>query len=401
MKDRNNSIDIRMRIFFLSILLSVIIINPAYSQQIARVENIRIDSKDLEQEREILVYTPKLYDESPFVSYDVVYVLDAQNREFFDYAHSTISFISNNTRDFIVIGITSPYNRELNYGRNNDFLPVLRSVKPEDFFGGYSGNADKFLKYIKDEVVPYVDTHYRTRSNKIVVGHSLSASFIIYSFLNEPGLFDNYIAISPNLAYDGERLVNDLAGFDYGRCTALTYLFLSNADEGVDYWQDWKPARERVYRLFRDSVRSENLKVAIKEFPDESHWSTFAPALDEAFTIYLSSIIDQQHSILSSQEYRVTISVTVPEKDDDVYITGNQSALANWDPSSLKMDRTSDLERKISLVVHSPAEFKFTRGSWETEAVLRNNPQMQNIMIKPEEKKRYHLEIVNWIDHWR
>ena len=67
-----------------------------------------------------------------------------------------------------------------------------------------------------------------------------------------------------------------------------------------------------------------------------------------------------------------TIRVSVPNNTDEVYIVGNQDALGNWTPDKVRMNRNSDYEREISLKLNFPAEFKFTRGSWHSEAVINS-----------------------------
>ncbi|MDH5399834.1 MAG: hypothetical protein OEX02_16905 [Cyclobacteriaceae bacterium] len=117
-----------------------------YAQEVAKIEQISIASNELGQQREILVYTPQNYIENTLVDYDVFYVFDAQNREFFDFTHSIVSFISNSERKFIIVGITSPYIEKYDYARNNDLLPELETKDAKKHFGKYSGNADDFLK---------------------------------------------------------------------------------------------------------------------------------------------------------------------------------------------------------------------------------------------------------------
>ena len=85
----------------------------ALGQDIAEVKTIKISSSELNQERDILIYTPSGYNESEHTKFDVIYVFDSQNRGFFDYAHSTISFFEDFLwKDFIVVGINSPYIEE-------------------------------------------------------------------------------------------------------------------------------------------------------------------------------------------------------------------------------------------------------------------------------------------------
>ena len=141
--------------------------------------------------------------------------------------------MTNKNKSFIVVGITSPYNEKLDYGRNNDLLPVLETKNSIDRIGKNYGNADNFFDFVSTEIIPYVDSHYRTLNNKIVVGHSFSATFVLNSFLNNPNLFNSYIAISPNMSLDNDKLANKLVNFDYSKIHKPTYLYLSNANEGV------------------------------------------------------------------------------------------------------------------------------------------------------------------------
>ena len=277
----------RKLLFVLIVAMSV---QSLLGQQIAQVKTVDIHSKVLDQKREILIYTPPGYNENPYTYYNVIYVFDSQNRELFDYTQSIISFISEPVKRYIVVGITSPYYPKQHYARNNDMLPAPRHIDPKYFYNGFSGNADNFLKYVKNEVVSYVDSHYRTLPNRIAVGHSLSASFIIYSLLQDPGLFDAYFAISPNFAFDKDRLIEDLYHFDLNRIHHKKFLFLSNANEGVSYWKNWLPARKKAYAFFRGSVKRNKMKVVIKKFPDKNHWTTFPPAINAAFESYFKYI---------------------------------------------------------------------------------------------------------------
>jgi predicted alpha/beta superfamily hydrolase len=161
-----------MRLKFGIILLLAGFLNETFAQPIARVENLKIQSKSLNQEREILIYTPNDYDWRVNEYFNVIYVFDAQNREFFDYTSSIVSFLSDASKSFIVVGITSPYNEKLDYSRRNDFLPNIESEEYKKQAGNYYGNADNFLNYVETEVVTYINSNYRTIKQNIAVGHS-------------------------------------------------------------------------------------------------------------------------------------------------------------------------------------------------------------------------------------
>lgn len=380
-----------MKLKIITSFFFIFICKITIAQSIARVQNIKIQSQIMNQEREILVYTPIDYDWRTNEYFNVIYVFDSQNREFFDYTTSITSFLTDNSKSFIVVGVTSPYNEELDYARNNDLLPILTSDESKDRFGKYSGNSDNFLEFVSNEVINYVNKNYRTLNNNIAIGHSLSASFILRSIIKKPNLFSNYIAISPNLAYENEMLTKEITAFDYSKFGKSTFIYLSNANEGIDYWQEWKPAREKVYSFFKDSLKNKNLTVEIDSFTNNNHWNTFPPSLNSALKFYFNTIQKKQESELSKEKYEVTIRLKVNDKNDIVYITGNQPNLGDWNPNKVEMKKISELEREIVLKIQSPAQFKFTKGSWETEFQVVGT--YNELTIKPEIKKEYFFEI--------
>lgn len=381
------------------ILLVLLMFNHViFGQEIARIKEYKIQSKELNQKRDFFVYAPAGYNENLYTYYDVIYVFDAQNRELFDLTHSIISFIANDYQNYIVVGITSPYNEKLNYGRRNDFLPKLTNDKYSPS-GKFAGNATNFLKYIQNEIIPFVDNHYRTLNNRTMIGHSLGASFVLYAFLNTPDLFNNYIAISPNLAYGNERLVNDLSHFEFARLTTKKYLYISHAnEETIEDFKDWKPAREKVYTFLRDTVKSDKLQVEIKEFPNNNHWQSFLPSLEISLNQFVNEVYKNSQVNLSKEEYEVTIQVRVPHKSDDIYIAGNQINLGNWNPQQIKMNKKSDFVRELKIRLQSPAEFKFSKGNWDTEAIMKNNDSGRNLIIKPISNGKYRFEIEKYLD---
>lgn len=101
---------------------------------------------------------------------------------------------------------------------------------------------------------------------------------------------------------------------------------------------------------------------------------------------------------MSIEEYEVTIKVKVPKKEDNIYIVGNQTNLGDWNPEKIKMNKISDYEREITLKLRSPEIFKFTRGSWGSEAEVIGT--YRDVTIKPESKKVFGFEVENYADRY-
>lgn len=79
---------------------------------------------------------------------------------------------------------------------------------------------------------------------------------------------------------------------------------------------------------------------------------------------------------------KTIIQLKVPNKDDVVYIAGNQTALGDWDYDKVKMYKVSDYYRMIALNLDYPAEFKFTRGNLDTEGIHKTLDDNPNIVLK-------------------
>jgi hypothetical protein len=82
----------------------------------------------------------------------------------------------------------------------------------------------------------------------------------------------------------------------------------------------------------------------------------------------------------------------VTDEDAVVYITGNQPNLGDWNPNKIEMKKTAELEREIVLELQSPAQFKFTNGSWDRELGIVGTDN--NVIIKPETNNIFEFEMV-------
>ena len=61
------------------------------------------------------------------------------------------------------------------------------------------------------------------------------------------------------------------------------------------------------------------------------------------------------------------------------------------------MNKKSDYERTITLKIHTPAKFKFTKGNWENQAEVLGVTKGDNISLeklKTNTKLKY--QIKNW-----
>lgn len=79
--------------------------------------------------------------------------------------------------------------------RKSPMFPLPGDVTP--------GAADGFVKFIDDELKPYINKNYRTMSdNETLIGYSLGGLFGLHVLFNHTDSFDKYIIGSPSIWWD-------------------------------------------------------------------------------------------------------------------------------------------------------------------------------------------------------
>ncbi|MDE7153331.1 MAG: hypothetical protein K2O00_02650 [Muribaculaceae bacterium] len=367
------------KLIFISLLIFQAVALTA--QETARVELKHFsskESKDFPFEREILIYTPMEYDRNTASDCDVVYVFDSQWRSHFDLVCGLLESEQDETENelpFIVVGVISPTKYELEYHRNNDFLPVPVHEKPTSPF---YGNAENFKKFLKETVMPYINENYRTSGHTLAIGHSLGASFILDALATDE-MFDDYIAMSPNFAFDEHYFAKSLMNYDYYNGKPH-YFFLSMANEceKTGWGEHWRESWNMVKNQINSTEYPDYISFTIKEFPEYSHMKGYLPGLMGSLKDW--ALYRHSERLTDTEYYPVHIELTGDGISGDVYITGNQDGLANWNAEGVKMTEVNENTRSIDLMLRLPAEFKFTCGSWETE-IVPNNAYPGNLRI--------------------
>ena len=165
----------------------------------------RLTSAVLGEVREYTVRLPEGYAREVRRRYPVVYVLDGPPLD----AHTAEAALAlargGQAPGLIVVGIPNMQRG----GRARDFLPpTLRFARRDGT--PFTGGADRFLRFLRDELVPRVERDYRTAAPRLLVGHSLGAIFVCYSLTAAPGFFDARFAHSPAIWRDEDTVVGSV-----------------------------------------------------------------------------------------------------------------------------------------------------------------------------------------------
>ena len=166
----------------------------------------QFQSAALGEVRAFTVRLPAGYARAPRQRYPVVYVLDGPPLDAHTAEGAAALAAAGQTPGLIVVGIPNMQRG----GRARDFLPPFLSFTRRDG-SPFTGGADRFLRFLRDELAPRIERDYRTARPRLLVGHSLGAIFVSYSVGASPAVFDARFAHSPAIWRDEDAVAADLS----------------------------------------------------------------------------------------------------------------------------------------------------------------------------------------------
>lgn len=232
-------------------------------------ETFTIDSRILGETRRINVYTPPAYTLPPDGRLPVLYMPDGGVQEDFVHVAGLVQVSAGNgtMRPFLLVGIE-------NTARRRDLTGPTDVAKDREIAPVVGGSA-AFRRFIRDELMPTIEARYKTTGETAIVGESLAGLFVIETLLEEPDLFDTYIAFDPSLWWNAGALV-ERAAERIGAAAGRRLYFASSGDGDVD----------DLIRRFADVLAARapsNLAWHFEPMPDETHATIYHPAALRAF----------------------------------------------------------------------------------------------------------------------
>lgn len=176
--------------------------------------------------REINVWTPPNYS-SGADRYDVLYLLDGGREQ--DFPHiaglAQLASLGQTFGPLIVVGVKSD-------ARQHEFTPPPTDAHFRSEFPAAGGDTG-FRAFLEREVIPFVESHYRTSARRALMGESLAGLFVVDTFLSQPTLFNDYVAVSPSLWWDNQAPSLSATRILGSRARPTARLYLTIANEGA------------------------------------------------------------------------------------------------------------------------------------------------------------------------
>lgn len=270
----------KIRSFLFYVLLSVTSI--AGAQDLNRsFTTTKLHSQVLNDDREIYISLPPNYENEQYrhERYPVLYFFDGETSVGFYKAVAQFlgKGIYANMPEVILVGIK-------NKDRTYDLTPTRSFIKsPDDstkrLFENSGGN-ERFVRFLKEELLNYVNEHYRTDGYTILSGHSFGGLAASNILLHHTNLFNAYILIDPSIWWDNGYIAREATRIiPSGKVQpAIVYMAEANNKEKTSGFDAGDSASQKLQGIFAAGQNSFFL-FRYKFYKQEDHGTIPLPAL--------------------------------------------------------------------------------------------------------------------------
>ena len=257
----------------------------------------KFHSAIMDQEFQIFVQLPLNYIADGSRQYPVWYNTDG-NRSFPMIANmsTVLGFPETGFPQVIVVGIAYDTKDMYDFAawRTRDLSPVvdewtensteelLRKFSGDTTIQVETGGASRFLSFICDELIPFIEAEYQVDSHdRALGGYSFGGLFTLVAMFERPEMFQRYFAGSPSITYAGNYMFDVEKAFSEGHSDLPARLFLSITEN------DWGPNIDGVRKMAEvlESRSYPNLDVWTHVFEDEDHTSGAPASVMRAFKV--------------------------------------------------------------------------------------------------------------------
>ena len=230
------------------------------------------------------------------LTYPVVYMLDAY--DLFGLQLQTYQQLAyfEDVPKLILVGIN--YNlgneeyyknlTEYEYLRSRDYTPT--ALEKEEIIKKYginyacyikeSGGSDKFLRFFNEEIIPFIESEYRTDPNdRCILGFSHGGLFTTYPLFYSPETFQKIFIGSPALWWDDDVVFTYCDPSKYKPLANPVKVYLSIGElEGKGIKASYDKLKE-----FIDEKENTRIELTTETLPNERHLIGIGMAFSRAF----------------------------------------------------------------------------------------------------------------------
>ncbi len=270
----------------LFLLLFFGFISVVFSQK-SKVMNF--PSSEMREDRLIKIHIPKSYEPDGDRVYPLTIILDSEYLFDVYVANATLFANKDKAPEQIIVGITqnqkSPKERYIDceYDPINS-MPTAKSTE--------------FYKFIRNELLNYMDDNYRISPFRTIVGNTLTSNYINYFMIENEPVFSAYVNINPSFAPDIISMLHDKVPMINSN---IFYYVISG---------DYNGNKHKQIKEVDNLLKSSQNKLFDYHF-DEFNSSTKVASMGQGIAGALAFIFDQ-YSAISKAEFKNKVAKLTP-----------------------------------------------------------------------------------------
>lgn len=208
----------------------------------------KYNSEVLNDKRNLTIYLPKSYDKDSISNFPLAIVLDGH--KLFDLYVGASNYYAelDQAPEQIIVGI------DMKDSRNKD-------AGYDIINGNLNNNSENFYRFIRDEMIPYIEASYKTSPFLTIVGESLTANYITHFLKEEYSIFNAYICLNPTLSNTIKNQIESYTLEKLGSEDNTFYFYLSSNP----FSNDKKKEKIKNFGEFIKSYEIDNFNVVFDE----------------------------------------------------------------------------------------------------------------------------------------
>lgn len=304
-------------------VIILLITSALYSQN---TQYKKFSSRELNDDRILKIYVPPGYADDESKLYPLTIVLDAEY--LFDvYVGNSILFSAKEKApEQIIVGISQ-----------NQFNERIKDCAYSEENSLPTKDSEAFYRFIRSELLNYLEETYRLSPFKTIVGNTLTANFINYFLIEDDPGFNAFVAINPYYAPDMPALMHQKIPVLKNE-TRFYYL-----SAGPYISENWKTAINSANELL-NTANNPKFKYQYEFFEKSNAVASIGQSISSAF-----AFIFDLYSAISKEEFDKNIKDLSPA-DAIAYLENKYVEIDYLFGSNLKI-RESDIFAIESIIL--------------------------------------------------
>jgi predicted alpha/beta superfamily hydrolase len=237
-------------------------------------------------------------------AYPVVYATDG-NSNIFTLAHLVGALnLSQELPPLIIVGIGYPTDNlsDILQLRLRDLVPTYDPEAEQvwkEFFqleSIPSPGADRFLRFIREELKPFINANYRTDpDDSAYVGFSAGGTFGLYTLFHHPDTFSRYVIGSPPIHIDNKVMLTYESNYaeSHNDLPVRVFMSVGGREESDDPLPLIEPRHQFVTNIktLARTLQERNypgMQLTSHVFEDETHMSVIPATFSRGLRVVFS-----------------------------------------------------------------------------------------------------------------